>query len=225
MPRYIEEIVSEQVRRSEIARQRSAESGKPCPCNVITISRRMGSGARVVAIKLSEQLGWGLWGKDLIDAVAEDANVSKRVADAFDERTHSEIELFISSILGDFDMGGFIFPTHLARAVASVAALGNVIILGRGANFLLPDALHIRIDASDERRIQNMMSYENLTREEAVKKLAESDRERWHYLTKTFGRDRVENFHYDISLWMDKFTSDDAVEIVKTAIRCRCPAI
>ena len=58
-------------------------------------------------------------------------------------------------------MSGFIYIRHLTKAVAVIAKLGNAIILGRGANFLLPEALNVRIDASDEHRIQNMMSYED----------------------------------------------------------------
>lgn len=223
MPRYIEELVAQQVRRSELARRREIEPGKPCPNPVITISRRMGSGARIVAAKLAQEIGWSLWDKELIEAVAQDARVSKRVVEAFDEKAVSEIEAFTHSVLGNHEMGSFMYLRHLTRAIASIAKLGNAIILGRGANFILPDALNIRIDAPDEKRIENMMKYEQLTRQEAEEKIRRSDRERHEFLVRTFGRERVEHATYDLTIWMEKFDTDGAVRIIKTALDVWCP--
>ncbi len=218
MPRYVEELVSQQVRRSEMARKKEIEAGKPGLNPVVTISRAMGSGARIIARKLAQDLGWSLWDRELLDAMAEHAEVSKRVVEAFDEHAISEIEVFARTALGDYELAGFLYGKHLAKAVAAVARLGNAIILGRGANFLLRSALSVRIDASMERRIENMMSYESLKREEAEAKIRASDKERYDFLVRMFGRERVEQAPYDLTLCMDKFAADDAVEIMKTAV-------
>lgn len=222
MPKYTEELVNSQLRRSELARRKQMEKGEPFRHPVITISRRMGSGARVIAAKLVEDLGWSLWDRDLLDAIAEDADVSRRVVESFDEKTIGELELFARGALGDFETSGFLYPVHLARAVGAIAKHGNAIILGRGANFLLPKALNIRIDASDEVRIRNMMNYENLTHDEATRKIHDSDRERVQFIARVYGRERVEHSHYDLMIWMDEFTNDDAVSIIKTALEAWC---
>lgn len=222
MARYIEELVGRQVRRSELAREKRHETGGACANPVITISRRMGSGARVVAEMLANELGWSLWDKDLIEAIAKDADVSKRVVEAFDERTMSEIEAFTRSVLGDFEMGSFMYKRYLARAVGVIVKLGNAIILGRGADFLIPGALNVRIDASDETRVKNMMAYENLNKEQAINKLRQSDRYRHEYLVRTFGKDAIKNARYDITIWMDEFRPEDAVEIIKTTLKVWC---
>ena len=221
MAKYIEEMVSRQVRRSEIARQKAVENGEAHPGPVVTISRRMGSGARIVAEKLAADLGWSLWDREVLDAMAENADVSKRVVESFDEKAMSEFEVFARSVMGDHELGGFMYMRHLARAAAAIAKLGNAIILGRGANFLLPDALNIRIDAGDKRRIENMVTYEKLTPKEAGLKIVESDRERWEFLVRAFGKERVETCHYDLTICMDHFSPADAVEIIKSAINVR----
>lgn len=222
MPRYIEQMVSEQVSKSELAKRKEIQSGQPCESSVVTISRRMGSGARIIAEKLAHELGWGLWDKELVDAIAEHAHVSQKVAQAFDEHTISEIELFTRGLFGDEEMAGFIYPRHLARAVKTISKLGNAIILGRGAYLILPDSLKVRIDASDDRRIQNMMAYEDQTREQAIAKLHESDRDRRHFLTSVYGRERADSAIFDLSIWMDDFSNDDAVEMIKIAIKAKC---
>lgn len=225
MPKYIEDLVTKQLRRSEAAHERMQESGKSCSNNILTISRTMGSGARIIAGKLSTELGWSLWDKELLDAIAEDGHVSNKVAESFDEHKRSEIEIFVHNFLGEYDVGGFIYAKHLAKAVASVAKLGNAIILGRGANVLLPRALNIRIDASEGVRVHNMMQYENLTKDEAVKKIRQSDIDRHKFMIHTFGKEKVAAAYFDLSLWMDEFTNDDAVCIIKTALSRVCSAL
>ena len=224
MPMYIEELVSQQVSRSEMARRRAREAGAPEVRPVVTISRRMGSGARVIAARLAEQLGWSLWDKELIDAMAENADVSRRVVEKFDEHTISELELFARGALGDHETAGFLYPKHLAKAVGAIAKLGNAIILGRGANLLLPDALTVRIDARDELLIHNMMQYENQTREAAEAMIRNSDRERRQFLLHVFGRAKVESCAYDLQICMNRFSADDAVAIIKVAIETRFKA-
>lgn len=223
MPKQLDQLISQQIRRSEIARQRGIKSGAVCKSCVITISRRMGSGARIIAGKLADELGWSVWDKELVNAIAENAEISNVMAEAFDERSLSEMELLVRAIMGQHRIAGFVYAKHLAKAVASISKLGNAIILGRGANFLLPDALHIRIDASDCLRINNMMEYEGLTREQAEKKIKDSDRIRLNFLRATYGKNQVKDFHYDLTLWMDRFTNDQAVKIILAAVKERFP--
>jgi len=222
MPRSLEELIVQQLRKSESVREEAARAGEPCTNPVVTISRAMGSGARIVAGKLAGDLGWSLWDRELLDAMAENAHVSRKVVEAFDEKSMSEVEVLVRAFLGAYDMGGFIYLRHLARAVMAVARFGNAVILGRGANFLLPGALNVRIDASDSLRIENMMRYETLSREEAGKKIRRSDRERNRFLVTTFGRERVKRVSYDLSIRMDKFDTDGAVTVIKAALDAMC---
>lgn len=219
MPRSIEELLVQQIRKSELTRERRIEAGQPCVNPVITISRSMGSGGRIVAGKVAEDLGFSLWDKELLDTIARGAAVSRRVVEAFDEKTVSEIVLLAHAAFGNRQMGDFVYGRHLARAVAEIASLGNAVILGRGANFLLPNALHVRIDASLERRIENMMNYESIDRRSAEARLRKSDKERARFVMRVFGKERVQDFRYDVAICMDKFTPDEAAEIIEAAHR------
>ncbi|MBN2208319.1 MAG: cytidylate kinase-like family protein, partial [Candidatus Coatesbacteria bacterium] len=172
---------------------------------------------RVIASKLAERLGFSLWDRELLDSILENTDIPRRVLEAFDERSISEIELFVRGVLGDYELSGFLYPKHLAQAVAEIAGIGNAIILGRGANFLIPGALHVRIDASFEHRVANMIVYEDIDQPSAEKMVRRSDKERRAFVVKNFGRNRVRDFEYDISLWMDRFTPDEAVAIIEAA--------
>lgn len=221
MPKRIEDLVNVQIMRSELAGKRAEDSGLQTVKPVLTISRTMGSGARIIAQKLAEDLGWSLWDKELLEAICREGSVSHKVVEAFDERSYSDIELLMKDVLGDHEMGGYLYARHLIRAVLGIAHLGNAIILGRGANFILPRALHVRIDAPETLRIQNMMTYENLSQTEAEVKIHKSDKERERFVKKTFGKETTGHCVYHLSLCMCAFTNAGAVEIIKQAIKDR----
>ncbi|MDO8684877.1 MAG: cytidylate kinase-like family protein [Armatimonadota bacterium] len=230
MPKYVEQIVAEQIKRAELSRRASEEwlSGRRIPLEnprIITISRQLGSGGRVVAEILAERIGWSLWDRELVDAIAENAHLNARIVDSFDEKTVSEIEALTRSILGEPEIGGFLFGRQLARVVLSIARRGNAIILGRGANFVLPNALNIRLEASLEARISNMMKIEGLTREEAIDQIHHSDRERAAFTRQVFNKDIDDLSSYDLVIEMDCFTTADAAEIIITAAKCRFPEL
>jgi cytidylate kinase len=149
-------------------------------------------------------------------------HVSRKVVEAFDEKAISEIEVLIRGVLGDQETASFRYAYHLAKAAASVAKLGNAVILGRGANHLVPKGLHVRIAASWEHRVANMVRFEGLTRREAEERLHRSDQERRRFLERTYGRDRVRDFQYDIEIWMDNFLPEGAADVVATAVKARC---
>lgn len=221
MRRSVEEMVAEQLRHSELAREQRTEGGHGVTNPVITISRSMGSGGLIVARKLVEDLGFSLWDKELIDLIALDAEIPAKVVEAFDEKAFSEIELVVLGALGDYDSAGFMYGKHLARTVAMIASVGNAIILGRGANYLLRNALNIRMDASLDKRIANMLQYENIDRHAAEAKLHQSDKERRQFILKVFGKEKFNCSHFDLCLWMDEFSTADAAAIIETAFHAR----
>jgi len=219
MPRSIEALAVERLRESEAARRQRIKAGQVIVNPVITISRTAGSGGRIIARKLADDLGFSLWDKELIDAIARRSEMPSEIVEAFDEKTISEVELLIYAVLGKYELTGFMYLKHLTRIAAAVASVGNAVILGRGVNFLLPHALNVRLDASLDIRIANMMRYESDDRETAEHKIVKSDKERERFVKRTFGAERVKAFHYDVSLWMDKFTAPGAAEIIKAAYR------
>jgi len=221
MARSVEDMIAEQVRRSELARKERIGNGEAVTNPVITISRTMGSGGRIVARKLADDLGFSLWDRELIDIMAMEAEIPRKVVETFDERTVSEIELLVRAMLGDSEPAGFLYTKHLARSVALIASVGNAVILGRGANYLLPGALNVRMDASLVRRVANMMEYEDIGRAEAEIKLRKSDKERRRFLDRAFGKKKLDCGDFDLMIWTDHFTAADAAEIIKTAFRAR----
>ncbi len=223
MPHNVDDLVSQQVRRVELAKKKTAEA-KSGLCSVVTISRTMGSGARIVAQKVADDLGWAFWGREILDVMATNADVSREVVEALDEKSVSEIELLAREMLGDHQTPTFYYRAHLTKAIRQVARLGNAVILGRGASLLLPDALHVRIDASEAHRAHNMMVFEGMTEHDALKKIRDSDKERERFRVRTYGKALVTSVHNDVTIYMDRLDTVAAAEIVKSALCARWAA-
>lgn len=66
---------------------------------VITLSRQMGSGGDIVAVRAAELLGYDLVDKALITEVAREANVPESEVARFDERTESAVKRFLRSLV------------------------------------------------------------------------------------------------------------------------------
>lgn len=188
------------------------------PGPVITISRQLGSGGRLVAGRLSERLGWSLWDKDLVDAIAQNADVSRRIVEDFDEKTISEIDVLVRTLAGEYEVGGFYYGHHLAKAILAVARHGKAIILGRGANFLLTGALNVRIVASEGLRIENLIEYGELSHEESTARIRESDKERSEFIRRLYGKNIEDPLAYDLVITLDDFELEGTVEIILAAL-------
>ncbi len=229
MSEKIIDLVDRQVNKSLLAQSRCEEEGKGAAavvpyCRVITISRELGSGGRRVAEELANTLHLSLWDRELVERIAEDADVADHLVRHFDEHVVSEIEVLVRHLAGEPRIGGFQYKRHLARTILQIARIGNAIILGRGGNFILPHALNVRIVASRELRVHNLIQFEGLTRKEAEAAIDESDRERAEFTRRLWGRKWDDPLCYDMTLRMDEMTNADAAAIITTAFERRFSA-
>jgi osmotically-inducible protein OsmY len=104
------------------------------------------------------------------------------------------------------------------------ATKDNVVIMGRGGNWLLkdvPHALRIRITAPIEKRIENICERESIDRESAQKMVEEADHERASYLKTVYHKDWTKPRHYDMVYNMGSMGFDDVVEQIIVEIQAK----
>ena len=174
----------------------------------ITFSRKMGTNGQGIATRVAEQLGYNLYDTKAIENTAREMGFLKDVKEA-DEKVPSFFERLVSHQP----------EAHLDRlqsVIYELATRGNAVFLGRGSHILLRDfkcALEVRVTASFEKRIQNLMGRGYL-REAAVKAIHKSDHNRGAFIKFAYGRDWENPELYDIVLNMDHLTVDLAVDTV-----------
>jgi len=179
----------------------------------ITFSRKMGTNATEIARQVAEKLGYTFYDTEAIEKAAREMGFLESVK-KIDEKTPSLFyRLFSHRPTIDLD--------RLTSVVYELAGRGDAVFLGRGGQILLRDfncALHIRVTASLEKRIQNLIE-RGLHREAASKAIEDSDHERSSFIRFAFKVDWENDELYDIVLNMDKVTVKLAADTLLTMAR------
>jgi cytidylate kinase len=99
------------------------------------------------------------------------------------------------------------------KVVLAVAEKGRVVIVGRGANFILPpeDTFRVRIVAPLELRIQNLMSRYDIPLNEAKRRIRRTETDRRAFVRKHFHADIDDPVNYDLVINAGSLTIEAAV--------------
>ncbi len=115
----------------------------------ICISRESGAGGGTIARMVGRRLHWKVYDHELLEAIAHRMEVSSDEVRAFDELAPSVVQDWILPLREEHYAPQEAYLDHLAKLVEAIGRAGESIIVGRGANFLLPRAetLTVRIVA------------------------------------------------------------------------------
>jgi len=183
---------------------------------VITISSEPGSGGRIIARGLAKRLGIDLFDRDIVKEISESAHISGVVIETMEKDRLSGIKDFISSLVNDRYLWPGVYLDHLMKVVAAIASHGNAIIVGRGANFLIPpeDRLSVRVIAPLETRVKNVAKEFGVTREEAKRRVINRENRRSTFIRQSFNADVTDPSNYDLVVNTQKLNIDASLGAV-----------
>ena len=225
-PTTIERIIDKQVRVWEMSREllvesRGGDGGRRRP--VVTVSRQLGSCHGELARGLADRLGLQIHGRDIIDEIAADKGLERRLVEVLDERTRSEMKIWMSGLLNRRLFSHDEFAMALAKTVKAIASLGGVVLVGRGANWILDESecMRVRVVAPMDRRVANIVREEGVGADEAAEMIAESDEERAAFVRRIFHADWEDPLAYDMVLNTDYMDLDRVVEVVTAGMAAK----
>jgi cytidylate kinase len=218
--RRLEELVEHQARRWALE-ARAPERVPPC----IALSRHAGSGAAELGQQLADKLDYGFFDIQLLDRIARELGVQRRLLEALDEHSRSAVERFV---LDAFRRGGITESDYIRGVVKTIGALGErgrAVILGRGAPFILPAerTLRVLVVAPLEMRAERVARERGISRDEATTSLAREDAERRAFLAHHFRVDPDNPVLYDVTVNTGTLGQDGALALVLDALRRRFP--
>jgi cytidylate kinase len=223
----IESIIERQLRRWEMERRKRDEEArnglKTQPKPIITISRQKGSRGGFFAERLAEQLGYQLLYREIIDEICNSSGYRRQVIESLDDRVRSRIELWIDGAFKGMYVDASDYLKHLYRVIMSISEHGGVVVVGRGANFIIKQeqGFSIRVVASLSRRIENLVLFQKLAREEAEKEIKSYDRARADFIHSHFKRDIDEPGAYDMIINTNNIEIETAVKMAQIGIRAK----
>ncbi|MCC6444633.1 MAG: cytidylate kinase-like family protein [Armatimonadetes bacterium] len=201
--RFIEAMIDRQMRQREINLSRGArpaEPEQPGHAPLVTVSREHGSGGTEIARTVARQLGWHLLDRELVERMAKEAHVRHSLIETLDEKTQTNIDYWIKEFIGANFLAQSDYLKYLMRVLLAVGHHGEVVIVGRGANFVFPrqQGLHVRVIAPLERRVERIARLEGLSTRDARVAVQKADAERAAFVRLHFHRDINDPFAYDL---------------------------
>jgi hypothetical protein len=166
----------------------------------VTLSRETGSGGNAVAERLIAILSrsnasppspWAVFDKNLVEKVLEDHQLPGRLAKFFPEDRLLELKDMMDDVFGLLP-DGWKMVEHTSETMLHLAALGNVVLVGRAGNIVtrkLPDVLHVRLVGSLETRARRLSEIRGMTRRSSLDLIAKEDTGRRRYVKKYFNAD------------------------------------
>lgn len=190
---------------------------------VITISREPGSGGSEIARKLAKDLSMDLMGGQIIQHVAESARMSRKVIESLDEKEVTLRDTLLNTLFRDRHLWPDEYLQHLTKVIGTIGRYGNAIIVGRGANYILPQAgtFRVRIIAPLEYRIKHVMEDRKYEKAQAEQYVVKTENDRKAFIRKYFNADVADFKQYDIIINTGSVTIAGAAEAIKVAFKMR----
>ena len=195
----------------------SADDKAPAPYKVIVIGRQYGSGGHDIGKSLAGKLGFAFYDNEIIQMTAGSTGYTPKFVQEHEENmTNSFLydlvnQMYIYSDTQEAPRDA-IFESE-GEVIHSLADQGNCVILGRCADYFLrdrQDCLKIYLHAPEDYRVKRIMDTEDLSEEDARRKVRRMDRRRsdnYHYYTR-----RIWGHSGNYDLTIDTGIGAEAVE-------------
>ncbi len=192
----------------------------------ITISRQAGSGSKELAEEIVRQIGgkldaelaesWEIFDQELCQLIVDDPKIESSLQDLITEEYHSEIEEIIYDMIRGTSRQ---YRTYkkVFGVVRTLGVLGKTIIIGRGGAYVckdMPLAVHIRLVASEAKRVEKLSALLGLDHGTALKKVRELETSRARLVKDFFNKNINDPANYTAVLNMDVLSTPEIAELV-----------
>lgn len=195
---------------------------------IITISRQFGAGGKTLGIRLAKRLDYAFAGSEVIQKIAEVANVSPAWVESVEKEAGTRVSALISRMVSRSlvdkilkEERGYldddIYLDYLVLTISEIAEEGNAVILGRGSQYILknePDTYHILLTDEFDNRVRFMMANYDLSAGKATRMVQSEDRRRDNLYSKLGKSDYDSPSLYHLVLNMGKLSLDTAEDLI-----------
>ncbi len=181
---------------------------------VITISRQLGSLGFEIGNLVSDRLGYRIVWRELINEAAQRSGAPDVALAVIDELGLLGVTPSAKNSQAYLDA--------VQAVVMEFARKGNVVLIGRAGQRILagfPGALHVRLIAPLDLRIQRIAKEQNISLDSARAQIEASDAHRRQYLKRYYQADWDDPSLYDLIINTGRITSQAASELICLAAR------
>ncbi|HSO85427.1 MAG TPA: cytidylate kinase-like family protein [Draconibacterium sp.] len=206
------------------------KSAKPVAGPVITISREVGCNgvklANLIVARLNSKKSDGEWKMISKEVFEESAKELKMAPEQVRKTLHQSERFVFEDMIKAFSDKNYksdlTIGNTMKRVILQIATEGNCIIVGRAGHIIassIKNALHIRLVAPLDYRINTIMHNNHLTREESISFINRVEKERINF-RKAILKENHQNELFDITFNRGAFSDEEIVDIIEfTAIK------
>lgn len=183
---------------------------------IITLSRKVGSWGETISRLVAEKLGYRI-------VTPQDFH---RLAEECDSHFKRACRLFETELPGGLVERFFLREPAYASLFEALnfelAAEGDVVIWGRGAQIVLsdyPGVFRIRVVAPFDLRVKRIMERDNLKYEDAAEAVKKYDQQRRTMIEAIYHRDRADWALYDLVINTAHIANDTAAKMIFEAVK------
>jgi CMP/dCMP kinase len=186
----------------------------------IALSREAGTPALEVAHAIGERLGWPVYDREVAARIAQELHLPVAVVEHMDERRQSWLLECVESFSSRCLLSESRYFRHLLSVVRSLGQQGRCVIVGHGAEFILPPpkTLRVRLVGDQEDRISRFARRLHIDHGVAAHKLYEISRERGRFLREHFHVDPSQPRYYDLVLNSSHWSPSDCADFILRAL-------
>ena len=221
----IDKLVERQMRNWEIARSqrpRRPPAVRPSVADFLCLSRQVGTDGVGVATLLGKQLGWPVFDREILEAMADSDETRRRIYESMDERDLGWWEEALRSLMQSEFVRNDYFK-RLCETLLSLARQGPCIFLGRGADLVLPRdrGFRVRLLEPVEVRLQRLCRILECDTAAGKRQMERIERERRRFLRRHFGIDSEDPMRFDLTVNLAELSHAEAAAAILEARRLR----
>lgn len=189
----------------------------------LAVSRESGAAGSEVAAHIGARLGWQVLDRQLLHHMAERYGLEDAMLEFVDETASNWVIELFGKWVNKHLVTQAEYAARLGRIVFLAAQHASTVFVGRGAQFLLPRerGFAVQIIAPRDQRIERVQQVKSIGRNEAAKYIDEQDRGRADFVKKYFHRRFADPHLYDLVVNLERFSTDDAVELIVDQVKKR----
>jgi cytidylate kinase len=190
---------------------------------VVCISREFGAQAGPLAEEVAARLGFDVCDQQLVDEVAKQAHVRRRVVESLDERVQRGITQWADRLMETQQFRTSDYLRNLSQVVLTLGRHGKSVIIGRGAHLILDPAyaLRVRCYAPLQWRVAQVAAHEGLSLARAEMLVLRVESERRAFYREHFRVDVGDPEAFDLLLNVSTLPVETRAELVVAAFNAR----
>ncbi len=193
----------------------------------VAISREAGARGTTIGGRAGAKLGWDVYSQEMLEYGAQNPAVHGEMLEKLTPTAREWVDEQLAQMQAERHLSQHPNILDLARIVLSLGAQGNVLLLGRGAGFLLParSTLHVRLVAPLPDRVAYMSQWLRMTDEEATVEVSKRDHGRAEFLATHFHRKANDVHLYDMLLNTSLLGEELCADLIAAAARGKGAAL